>query len=244
MVAAGQSPLTQFEIKPLIPIQIGDLDVSFTNASAFMVLAVVLASVFLIAGVKRNAAVPGRWQSMAELIYVFIGNLVRDTIGSEGRAYFPLIFTIFIFILFGNLLGMIPYGFTFTSHIIVTFVLAAVIFIGVTLLALYKHGFHFFSFFLPPGVPMWTAPLLLPIEIISYFVRPVSLSLRLAANMMAGHTLLKVFAGFVVLLGIAGVVPLVFVVLLTGLEIMIACLQAYVFTILTCLYINDALHLH
>lgn len=244
MVAAGQSPLTQFEIKPLIPIQIGDLDVSFTNASAFMVLAVVLASVFLIAGVKRNAAVPGRWQSMAELIYVFIGNLVRDTIGSEGRAYFPLIFTIFIFILFGNLLGMIPYGFTFTSHIIVTFVLAAVIFIGVTLLALYKHGFHFFSFFLPPGVPMWTAPLLVPIEIISYFVRPVSLSLRLAANMMAGHTLLKVFAGFVVLLGIAGVVPLVFVVLLTGLEIMIACLQAYVFTILTCLYINDALHLH
>jgi F-type H+-transporting ATPase subunit a len=244
MVAAGQSPLTQFEIKPLIPIQIGDLDVSFTNASAFMVLAVVLASIFLIAGVKRNAAVPGRWQSMAELIYVFIGNLVRDTIGSEGRAYFPLIFTIFIFILFGNLLGMIPYGFTFTSHIIVTFVLAAVIFIGVTLLALYKHGFHFFSFFLPPGVPMWTAPLLVPIEIISYFVRPVSLSLRLAANMMAGHTLLKVFAGFVVLLGIAGVVPLVFVVLLTGLEIMIACLQAYVFTILTCLYINDALHLH
>jgi F-type H+-transporting ATPase subunit a len=243
-VAAGQSPLTQFEIKPLIPIQIGDLDVSFTNASAFMVLAVVLASIFLIAGVKRNAAVPGRWQSMAELIYVFIGNLVRDTIGSEGRAYFPLIFTIFIFILFGNLLGMIPYGFTFTSHIIVTFVLAAVIFIGVTLLALYKHGFHFFAFFLPPGVPMWTAPLLVPIEIISYFVRPVSLSLRLAANMMAGHTLLKVFAGFVVLLGIAGVVPLVFVVLLTGLEIMIACLQAYVFTILTCLYINDALHLH
>ncbi|MGY9015242.1 MAG: F0F1 ATP synthase subunit A [Rhodospirillales bacterium] len=243
-MAAGQSPLTQFEIKPLIPIQIGDLDVSFTNASAFMVLAVVLASIFLIAGVKRNAAVPGRWQSMAELIYVFIGNLVRDTIGSEGRAYFPLIFTIFIFILFGNLLGMIPYGFTFTSHIIVTFVLAAVIFIGVTLLALYKHGFHFFSFFLPPGVPMWTAPLLVPIEIISYFVRPVSLSLRLAANMMAGHTLLKVFAGFVVLLGIAGVVPLVFVVLLTGLEIMIACLQAYVFTILTCLYINDALHLH
>lgn len=244
MVAAGQSPLAQFEIKPLIPIQIGDLDVSFTNSSAFMVLAVIIASTFLISGVRRNAMVPGRWQSMAELVYVFVGNLVRDTIGSEGRAYFPLIFTIFIFILFGNLLGMIPYGFTFTSHIIVTFVLAAIIFIGVTLLALYKHGFHFFSFFLPPGVPMWTAPLLVPIEIISYFVRPISLSLRLAANMMAGHTLLKVFAGFVVLLGLAGIVPLVFVVLLTGLEIMIACLQAYVFTILTCLYINDALHLH
>ena len=164
-MASGQSPLAQFEIKSLIPIQIGDLDVSFTNASAFMILAVVFASIFLIAGVKRNAMVPDRWQSMAELVYVFIGNLVRDTIGSEGRAYFPLIFSIFIFILFGNLLGMIPYGFTFTSHIIVTFVLAAVIFICVTLLALYKHGLHFFTFFLPPGVPMWTAPLLVQLKL-------------------------------------------------------------------------------
>lgn len=243
-MASGHSPLAQFEVKTLIPMHVGDFDVSFTNASAFMVLAVVVSSVFLIAGVKRNATIPGRWQSMSELVYGFVGNLVRDTIGTEGRAFFPLIFTIFIFILFGNLLGMIPYGFTFTSHIIVTFAMAAVIFVGVTLLALYKHGIRFFTFFLPPGVPMWMAPLLVPIEIISYFVRPISLSLRLAANMMAGHTLLKVFAGFVVLLGAAGIVPFVFVVLLTGLEIIIACLQAYVFAILTCLYINDAIHLH
>jgi len=243
-VAAGHNPLSQFEVKAWIPIRLGDLDVSFTNSAAFMVLAVSLASLFLIAGVRRNALVPGRWQSMVELIYMFVANLVRDTIGPEGRPYFPLVLTIFMFVLFGNLLGMIPYGFTFTSHIIVTFFMAIMIFLGVTVLAIIKHRMHFFTFFMPPGVPMIMAPLLVPIEIISYLTRPISLSVRLAANMMAGHTLLKVFAGFVVLLGLAGVVPLVFVVLLTGLEIAIAGLQAFVFTILTCMYINDALHLH
>jgi F-type H+-transporting ATPase subunit a len=243
-LAAGQSPLSQFEIKRWVPIEIGDVDVSLTNSAAFMVLTVVAIGVFLILGMRRPAIVPGRWQSMVELSYVFIANLVKDTVGTEGRPYFPFIFTVFMFVLVGNLIGMVPYGFTFTSHIIVTFTMAMVVFLGVTVIALIKHKIHFFTFFMPPGVPLIMAPLLVPIEIISYLSRPMSLSVRLFANMLAGHTLLKVFAGFVVALGLFGVFPLAFVVVLTGLEIVIAFLQAFVFTILTCLYLNDALHLH
>ena len=243
-MATGQSPLSQFEIKRWVPIEIGDVDVSLTNSAAFMVLTVVAIGVFLILGMRRPAIVPGRWQSMVELSYVFIANLVKDTVGTEGRPYFPFIFTVFMFVLVGNLIGMVPYGFTFTSHIIVTFTMAMVVFLGVTVIALIKHKIHFFTFFMPPGVPLIMAPLLVPIEIISYLSRPMSLSVRLFANMLAGHTLLKVFAGFVVALGLFGVFPLAFVVVLTGLEIVIAFLQAFVFTILTCLYLNDALHLH
>ena len=243
-MAAGQSPLSQFEIKRWVPIEIGDVDVSLTNSAAFMLLTVVAIGVFLILGMRRPAMVPGRWQSMVELSYVFIANLVKDTVGTEGRPYFPFIFTVFMFVLVGNLIGMVPYGFTFTSHIIVTFTMAMVVFLGVTVIALIKHKTHFFTFFMPPGVPLIMAPLLVPIEIISYLSRPMSLSVRLFANMLAGHTLLKVFAGFVVALGLFGVFPLAFVVVLTGLEIVIAFLQAFVFTILTCLYLNDALHLH
>ena len=174
-----------------------------------------------------------------------IANLIRDTVGPEGRKYFPIIFTLFMFILFGNMLGMVPYSFTFTSHIIVTFGMAIAVFLAVTVLGIVKHGAHFVTFFVPPGAPIALWPLLVPIEIISYLSRPVSLSVRLFANMLAGHTLLKVFAGFVISLGIVGGwLPLTFVVALTGLELLIAFLQAYVFTILTCLYINDALHLH
>ena len=243
-MAAGQSPLSQFEIKRWVPIEIGDVDVSLTNSAAFMLLTVVAIGVFLILGMRRPAMVPGRWQSMVELSYVFIANLVKDTVGTEGRPYFPFIFTVFMFVLVGNLIGMVPYGFTFTSHIIVTFTMAMVVFLGVTVIALIKHKIHFFTFFMPPDVPLFMAPLLVPIEIISYLSRPMSLSVRLFANMLAGHTLLKVFAGFVVALGLFGVFPLAFVVVLTGLEIVIAFLQAFVFTILTCLYLNDALHLH
>ena len=243
-MAAGQSPLSQFEIKRWVPIQIGDLDVSFTNSATFMVLTVLTVSVFLVLGMRRNALVPGRWQSMAELSYIFIANLVKDTVGTEGRPYFPFVFTVFMFVLVGNLFGMVPYGFTFTSHIIVTFTMAMVVFVGVTVIALIKHKLHFFTFFMPPGVPLIMAPLLVPIEIISYLSRPLSLSVRLFANMLAGHTLLKVFAGFVVALGLFGAFPLAFVIALTALEIVIALLQAFVFTILTCLYLNDALHLH
>lgn len=243
-MAEAHSPLAQFDIKPLIPIRVGDLDLSFTNSSLFMVLTLVAASTFLVMGMRRHALVPGRWQSIAELSYVFIANMVRDTVGAAGRPYFPFIFTVFMFVLFGNMWGMIPYSFTFTSHIIVTFAMAIVVFVGVTVIGFIKHKLHFLSFFMPPGVPLIMAPLLVPIEIISYLSRPISLSVRLFANMLAGHTLLKVFAGFVISLGMFGVVPLAFVVALTGLEIVIAFLQAFVFTILTCLYLNDALHLH
>jgi len=244
MAEAGHGPLHQFEIKELIPLDIGGVPISFTNSSLFMVIAVVLITIFLVGGMRRGAMVPGRWQSMAELSYEFVANLIKETVGAEGRRYFPIIFTAFMFILFGNMLGMVPYSFTFTSHIIVTFAMAAVVFIGVTILGFAKHGMHFFSFFVPPGAPILMWPLLIPIEIISYLSRPISLSVRLFANMLAGHTLLKVIAGFIALMGVAGVLPFALVVALTGLEILIAFLQAYVFAILTCLYINDALHLH
>jgi F-type H+-transporting ATPase subunit a len=238
------SPLEQFLIKPLIPIRIGDWDLSFTNSALFMLIAVLLVSALMLAGTRNRGLVPGRLQSIAEMSYEFVAGLIRETLGSEGRRYFPLIFTLFMFILFGNMLGMIPYTFTFTSHIAVTFAMALVVFVSVTILGFLKHGAHFFSFFVPPGAPVAMWPLLIPIEIISYLSRPISLSVRLFANMLAGHTLLKVIAGFVPALGIAGIVPLAFVTALTGLEILIAFLQAYVFTILTCLYINDALHMH
>jgi len=243
-LAEGHSPLAQFEIKRLIPMQIGDIDVSFTNSSMMMITTVIVVSSFLILGMRRSALIPGRWQSIVELSYIFIANLLKDTVGSAGRPYFPFIFSTFMFVLVGNLLGMMPYGFTFTSHIVVTFTMALFVFLGVTLIAIFKHKMHFFTLFMPPGVPMYMAPLLIPIEIISYLSRPISLSVRLFANMLAGHTLLKVFAGFIIALGAAGIAPWFFVVALTGLEIVIAFLQAFVFTILTCLYLNDALHLH
>jgi len=245
LAAEGHSPLAQFEIKPLIKLQMGQMDVSYTNSALFMSFTVILIVIFLIFGMRKGALIPGRWQSMAELSYEFVANLLRDTVGAEGRHYFPFVFTLFMFILFGNMLGMIPYSFTFTSHIIVTFAMALVVFFGVTILGFVKHGFHFVSFFVPPGVSVLLWPLMIPIEIISYLSRPISLSVRLFANLTAGHTMLKVFAGFVVSMGIVGgILPLAFVIALTGLEILIAFLQAYVFTILTCFYINDAINLH
>jgi F-type H+-transporting ATPase subunit a len=238
------SPLEQFEIKPIIPIEIGGVDVSFTNSSLWMTIAVVVAGGTLAIAAGRGAMVPGRLQTVAELFYEFIAGLIKETIGAQGRKYFPIIFTVFAFVLTGNLLGMIPYSFTFTSHIIVTFAMAIVIFIAVTVLGFVKHGMHFFTFFIPPGTPLVMYPLMIPIEILSYLSRPISLAVRLFANMMAGHILLKVIAGFVAAMGVFGILPLALVVALTGLELIIAFLQAYVFTILTCLYINDALHLH
>ena len=214
-----------------------------------MVIAVALAVLFLMLGMRRGALVPGRWQSAAEVTYEFVAGLFRETVGQEGRRFFPFVFTLFLFILFGNMLGLMPYSFTFTSHIIVTFAMAITVFIGVTILGLVKHKMHFFSFFVPPGVPIAMWPLLIPIEIISYLSRPISLSVRLFANMLAGHTLLKVIGGFVfglgaITFGVGGLLPLALISVLTGLEVVIAFLQAYVFAILTCLYINDALHLH
>ena len=238
------NPIAQFEIKPLVEINLGGVDASLTNASAFMVLTVVSITAFLVMGMRGRALVPGRWQSLAELSYEFVAGLLRDNVGSEGRKYFPFVFSLFMFILFANMIGLLPYSFTVTSHIIVTFALALVVFIIITLVAIARHGVKFFTYFVPSGVPMAVLPLMVPIEIISYLSRPVSLSVRLFANMMAGHTMMKVFAGFIVPLGVAGVLPLGIDVLMIGFEFLVAFLQAYVFTVLTCLYLHDAIHLH
>jgi F-type H+-transporting ATPase subunit a len=238
------SPLEQFDIHILAPIHIGGINASFTNSSLYMAVAVLGVTAFLVLGMHKAALVPGRWQSMAEILYDFVAGMIRDNAGSDARPFFPFVFTLFMFILFANLIGLIPGAFAVTSHIVVTFALAAVVFIGVTLVALAKHGLKFFTYFLPPDTPLYMAPLLVPIEIISYLARPVTLALRLFANMMAGHTMLHVFAGFVILLGIFGIAPLAVIVALYVLELLVALLQAYVFAILTCLYLNDALHLH
>jgi F-type H+-transporting ATPase subunit a len=235
-----------------VPIRIGGIDASLTNSSVFMIIAVALITGFFVFGVKSRALVPGRLQSVAELAYEFVANMLRSNVGSEGRPYFPFIFSLFFFILMGNMLGMVPYGFTYTSHLAVTLGMAVVIFIGTTIIGFAKHGVGFFGFFLPHGTPWYVAPLLVPIEILSYFFRPISLGLRLFANMTAGHTLLKVFAGFaagfVASMGALGVlpalIPMAATVALTGLEFLIAFLQAYVYAVLACIYLNDALHMH
>ena len=227
-----------------MPFEVGGVDLAYTTSSLWMTITVVAVTLFLTLSMRGGRLVPGRWQSLAEMSYEFIANMIRENVGTEGRKYFPFIFTLFMFILMGNLLGMIPYSYTFTSQIVVTFAIAITIFLGVTVIGIVLHGFHFFTLFVPPGMPIVLAPLLIPIEVISYFVRPVSLSVRLFANMMAGHTMMKVFAGFTAALGVLGIAPILLLVALTGFEIMVAVLQAYVFTVLTCLYLNDAIHLH
>jgi len=245
------SPVEQFTIKTLYDLNLMGIDVSFTNASLFMILSICCSIAFLYFGARKQSLVPNRIQCLVEMSYEFVANMVKENAGKGSQAYFPFVFTLFMFILFGNLLGMIPYSYTFTSQIAVTFTLAAIIFVGVTLIALFKHGFKFFTYFFPSGVPIALAPLLIPIEIISYFIRPISLSVRLFANMLAGHTMMKVFAGLIIMMGSAGgllkigaVLPLLAVIGLTGLEFLVAALQAYVFSILTCMYLHDAIHLH
>lgn len=237
-------PLHQFEIHKLIPLNFHGIDISFTNASFFMVLSVALITIILWGGIARSKVIPGPWQSVTELIYGFVSNILDETMGTKGKKYFPFIFTIFMFILVGNTIGMLPYTYTFTSQIIVTFGLAMIAFGAATIVGFTRHGFHYLTLFVPKGAPVYMLPLIVPIEILSYLSRPVSLSVRLFANMMAGHTMLKVFAGFTVALGIFGVAPLFVNVLLTAFEILVAVLQAYVFTILTCIYFQDAIHLH
>ena len=240
------SPLQQFEIKTLTPLfKIGGVEIGITNSALAMFAAVGVASLFLVLGMRKSALVPGRWQSMVELSYEFIANMLRENVGSEGRRYFPFIFSLFMFVLFGNLLGMIPYSFTFTSHLAVTFFLAAVVFVAVTVIGFDHHGLHYFRMLFPHGAPLWTAVILVPIELVSYLSRPISLSVRLFANMTVGHVMLKVLAGFVVALGlIGGWLPLAALVGITALELLIAVLQAYIFTILSCIYLNDAIHMH
>ena len=251
-MAAGHSPMAQFEIHQWVPIEIGGYDVSFTNASFWMLLAVVCGSALLTLGVKRDGIIPGRIQSIVELMYDFIERqTVGNVMGDSGKKFFPFVFTLFIFIFFTNFLGLIPYSFTVTSHIIVTFAMALSVFALVLIVGFWTHGLHFFSLFVPSGAPAWIMPVIIPIEIISFLSRPISLSVRLAANMLAGHTMLKVFAGFIVtMLGAGGVLsvlsvaPLIAGVLVTALEVLVAAIQAWVFALLTCIYLNEAVHLH
>lgn len=241
----GHGPMAQFEIKPLIPIKIGDVDISYTNSALFMTFAVVLTGVLFWTATRHRTMVPGRMQATAEMLYEFVAGMVKDNTGPQGMKYFPFVFSIFLFVLFGNFLGLMPYAFTFTSHIIVTAAMAFFIFLGVTVIGFARHGLHFFSLFVPPGAPLVIAIVLAPLELFSYMIRPVSMSLRLFANMLAGHVLLKVLAGFIISLGVVfGIVPFAAVFAVTLIELMVAGVQAYVFALLTCIYLNDAINLH
>jgi F-type H+-transporting ATPase subunit a len=234
--------LSQFELKPMLGV-LGDA-IGFTQSNAHMLLAMGIITGLMLWGTRERAIVPGRLQALAETSYEFVHDLVTGQVGQEGRRFFPFVFTLFMFILVGNLLGLFPYAFTFTSHIVVTFALAAVVFL--------IHGTKFFGYFFPEGAPKALAPLIIPIEVISYLSRPVSLAVRLFANMVAGHVMLKVFATFVVLIGssagvlglLGATLPLALNVALVGFEILVAFLQAYVFAILTSIYLHDAVHLH
>ena len=242
----ASNPMQQFTVYKIGPeIKIAGFDLSFTNASLFMLISASIILFFLFFGSKEKKIIPNKIQLVAEMFYTFVAKMISDTAGSKAKPYFPFIFSLFMFVLFCNMVGMLPYSFTVTSHIIVTLIMALFIFIAVTVIGFVKHGFKYLSIFVPSGVPTILLPLITIIEVISYLSRPVSLSVRLFANMMAGHTMLKVFGGFVVSLGIlGGWLPLSFSVALTGLEILVAFLQAYVFAILTCIYLNDALNLH
>ena len=242
----ASNPMQQFSVHKIGPeIKIAGIDLSFTNASLFMVISASIILLFLFLGTREKKIIPDKIQLIAEMFYTFVAKMISDTAGSKAKPFFPFIFSLFMFVLFCNMVGMLPYSFTVTSHIIVTFALAAFIFIGVTIIGFIKHGLGYLKLFVPSGVPIVLLPLIVIIEIISYLSRPVSLSVRLFANMMAGHTMMKVFGGFVISLGIiGGWLPLSFSVALTGLEILVAFLQAYVFAILTCIYLNDALNLH
>ena len=236
--------MEQFEIHRYLKLDLFGLDASFTNSSLFMVIAFFVIIGFLTYAMNSRSLVPGRMQSVAELAYEFVANMVYENTGKDGMKYFPFVFSLFIFVLVLNMLGMIPYSFTVTSHIVVTFALAALVFIVVTGIGFARHGLGFLKLFKPEGLPVALVPIIVPIELISYLIRPISLSVRLFANMMAGHTLLKVFAGFVVSLGVAGVVPLIATVAFTGLEFLVAFLQAMIFAVLTSIYLNDAINMH
>lgn len=240
--------LHQFVIEKIIPIEVMGVDLSFTNSSLYMLLAVGSIMLFQYLGTMQQAIVPGRFQSMVEMSYDFISDMIKETVGKEGLQYFPLIFSLFMFVLVANLIGMVPFTFTVTSHIVVTFALAMLVFTTVTIIGFARHGLKYFRMFFPEGVPLAIAPILIPIEIISYLMRPVTLSVRLFANMLAGHIILKVFAGFAIGLGgyimALGAAPIVLNIAVTGFEFFVACIQAYIFTILTCIYLNDAIHMH
>jgi F-type H+-transporting ATPase subunit a len=243
-------PIHQFELKHFFRLgQIGVHEITFTNSALFMLLAVLFIALFLMLSTSQRALVPGRLQSVAEISYEFIANTLRSSAGTEGMKFFPLVFSLFMFILVVNMIGMVPYSFTVTSHIIVTVMLSLLVFFTVIIYGLWKNGLRFFKLFVPSGIPIYILPLVTAIEVMSFLSRPISHSVRLFANMLAGHITLKVFAGFVTLLGglgfvgwLGAILPLGLTVALTALEFLVAFLQAYVFTILTCIYLNDAIH--
>lgn len=246
---ANIDPLYQFKIKTLVPIHLGGVDLSFTNASLFMLVTTAVICLLTHFSTRKRCLIPGRFQVGAESFFHFIADMIKDYVGAEGVRFFPYILSLFLFVLFGNLVGLIPYTFTFTSHIIVTFALASFVLVGVTVAGFSKHGAGFFKVFFPSGIPLYVAPLLVPVEIISYLSRSISLSVRLFANMVAGHVMLKIFAYFAVLLAgsaflPAAILPTALNVAIIGFEFLVAILQAYVFAILTCIYLNDALNLH
>lgn len=244
----GIDPIHQFEIKPIVGLRPLGLDLSFTNASLFMAIAVAVISVIMIYGSSQRATVPGRLQALAEMIYEFVASTVTGVMGKDGMRFFPFVFSLFMFVLTANMMGMIPGTFTVTSQIVVTAAFALLVISVVLIYGVVKHGSHFFGLFVPSGVPAWLLPFMMLIEVVSFMSRPISLSLRLFGNMLAGHIALKVFGGFVVALSGAGIyaviapLPLLLAVALTALEFLVAFLQAYVFAILTCVYLNDALH--
>jgi len=244
-------PIHQFNINNIFTIgHIGGQPIYFTNSTAYMLLAVAVICLVAVRGMKGGQLVPGRFQSMAELSYEFVATMIRSNAGQEGMKFFPLVYSIFMFILVTNVVSIIPYTFSVTSQIIVTATFALLVFFTVLMYGFYKNGLKFLKIFVPPGVPMYILPLVVAIEIISFLSRPLSHSVRLFANMLAGHITLKVFAGFVAMLGtslgaigwLGGMVPLAMTIALTALELLVAFLQAYVFAILTCIYLNDALH--
>ncbi len=238
-------PLKQFEIKTLVPIEIGGVDLSFTNASLWMMLTFLSIAFVMVFLTRKQAMIPSRGQNIPELMYEMIKNMTQDIIGYEGRKYIPFIFSIFTIVLFGNLLGMIPYGFTITSHIIVTAALGLLVVGIVTVMGFVNHGVRFLTLFAPAGIPWPIYFIIIPIELISFLSRPVTLALRLCANMTAGHIMLKVFAAFSVQAGIIfGIGPMIFNAAIVGFELLVAVLQAYIFTILSCIYIKDAIELH
>ncbi|MEN2494500.1 MAG: ATP synthase subunit a [Hyphomicrobiaceae bacterium hypho_1] len=240
----ADNPMSQFQIKRYVELDVYGIDASFTNSSLFMVTAVIVVVGFLNVAMTSRSLVPTRLQSIAELSYEFIAGMLRDNVGKEGIKYLPLVFSLFMFILSCNMLGLLPYSFTVTSHIAVTFALAAFVITTVTVIGFLRHGLGYVKLFAPEGVPAVLLLLIVPIEIVSYLFRPISLSVRLFANMMAGHIMLKVFAGFIVSLGVYGFVPLVATVAFTALEVLVAFLQAFIFSVLTCIYLNDAVNMH
>lgn len=245
------NPLEQFEIKRYAELTVAGADAAFTNASLFMLIVLGLALLFFWLGSRNPQIVPGRWQAALEGVTGFISGMVEENIGPKGRSFVPFVFSLFMFVLVANLVGLFPYSFTVTSHIVVTFAFAALIFLVCVAVGLVKHGLHFFSLFVPQNTPIVLMPLIVLIELISFLSRPLTLSIRLFANMTAGHILLKVFAGFVISLGAAGgilaaisVLPFFMTVAFYGLELIVAVVQAYVFALLTCIYLNDSINLH